>query len=188
MGQLAEAYLTPEEYLLTERQAETKHEYYDGEIFAMAGASQRHNFLTVGLSAQLYFKLRGKPCDLYSNDMRVRVRDTGLYTYPDLVIACGGSEFDDAQKDTLTNPGVLFEILSDSTESYDRGRKFAHYRQIPTLTDYLLVAQNEPCIEHYRRQDDGWLLTEARGKEGVISLDTLDCTLPLAEVYEKIDF
>lgn len=188
MGLPAETYITPEDYLRAERQAETKHEYYDGEIFAMAGASETHVSVVSNLVFLLMSQLRKKPCKVYANDLRVRVSETGLYTYPDVVVLCKEGRFDDKQKDTLLNPGVIVEVLSGSTEAYDRGKKFEHYRRVESLTDYILVEQNSMHIEHYRRQDNGWLFTEAKGEEGVIRVENLDCELILAEVYEKIEF
>lgn len=188
MGLPITAYLTPEAYLRAERQAEHKHEYCDGEIFAMDGASRLHNLITFNLAGVFYRQLRGKPCEAYVNDMRVRVQKTGLYTYPDVVAVCGEARFDDDQKDTLLNPSVIIEVISESTEAYDRGKKFAHYRELDSLADYLLVAQDEARIECYRRQPQGWLLREIQGREGVMQIESLACDLILAEVYEKVAF
>ncbi|BAP56679.1 hypothetical protein THII_2382 [Thioploca ingrica] len=181
--------LTLADYLQFERQAPIKHEYYQGEIFAMTGASRAHNLIVISIATLLYNQLRQRPCEIYANDMRVKVSTTGLYTYPDLAVVCDSPQFDDQHKDTLLNPAVLIEVLSESTERYDRGKKFEHYRSLDSLNDYLLVAQDEIHIEHYQRYDkDSWLLNEAKGTEGVIRLDTLACQLLLVEVYEKITF
>lgn len=129
----AETYLTPEDYLKAERLAETKHEYYQGNIFAMTGANRRHNLISVSLTATLYTKLRQHHCEIYANDMRVKVTATDLYCYPDIVVVCEPPQFDDKHKDTLLNPTVFIEVLSDSTEGYDRGKKFEHYRNLKSL-------------------------------------------------------
>ncbi|MDQ2806769.1 MAG: Uma2 family endonuclease, partial [Chloroflexota bacterium] len=156
-------YYTPEEYLSLERAATYKSEYLAGEIFpmieaeeghageicAMAGAGEDHTTIAANLVRLLGNAFQGRPCRVYGSDMRVRVAASGLYTYPDVVAVCGPREFADPHRDTLLNPTVIFEILSPSTEGYDRGKKFANYRQIPTLTDYVLVAQDEPLVEHF---------------------------------------
>jgi Uma2 family endonuclease len=181
--------LAPHEYLAWERRQETRHEYVNGEIHAMTGASREHNLINGNLFAALHVQLRGKPCEIYSNDMRVKVSETGMYTYPDIVAACGGPEFDDAEMDTLLNPVLIIEVLSDSTEGYDRGAKFLHYRNLPTLQDYLLVAQSEYRIEHYVRQaGNRWLLTEYRNIEEALTLTSVDCELRLRDLYERLSY
>jgi len=150
--------LTPEEYLEIERRAERKSEYYKGEMFAMAGASRKHGLIVTNLVAELRQQLKKKPCQVYSADMRLRVVPTGLYTYPDVIVVWGAAEFADDQQDTLLNPTVVIEVLPKSTEDYDRGRKFEHYRTLPSLTDYLAVAQDRPHVEHSYRQDSHWTL------------------------------
>jgi Uma2 family endonuclease len=134
--------LTEEEYLAFERASEIKHEYYNGRMYAMMGAKEPHNLITGNLLAALHPQLRQKPCCIYPNDMRVKIRKTGLHTYPDIVIVCGQPQFTDGTRDALVNPIVLIEVLSASTERYDRGMKFQHYRTVETLQDYLLVAQD----------------------------------------------
>jgi len=179
---------TPEEYLALERAAEYKSEYYDGEIFAMAGASERHVSIVTNLVMALGGQLKSRPCRVYSADMRVNVSATGLYTYPDLAVVCGERHFHDKHQDTLLNPGVLIEVLSPSTEAYDRGKKFSHYRTLDSLAEYLLVSQEEPRVEHYLRQPDGdWLLHEATRLDGTVSLPTIQCELSLADVYDKVE-
>jgi len=181
--------LTPAEYLALERSAEIKGEYFDGEIFAMAGASREHNLIVSNLVGELREKLRSSPCEVYSNDMRVKVDATGLYTYPDVVVACHKPEFEDEHVDTLLNPTLLIEVLSESTEKYDRGKKSGHYRQLTSLKEYLLVSQDEPHVEHYARQGDGhWLLTEATGVEASIELPAVSAELRLSEVYSRVTF
>lgn len=178
---------TAEAYLAFERAADRKHEYHDGQLFAMAGASRAHAQIVTNLVASLAGLLRGRPCSVYSSDLRVKVSPTGLYTYPDVVIACGEHRFEDEHEDTLLNPVVIIEVLSPSTEGYDRGKKFAHYRTLDSLAEYLLVAQDEPRIEQYVRQPDGnWLLHEAGGLTGRIALAAVGCTLESAGVYDKL--
>ena len=182
-------YLSPEDYLVIERSSEFKSEYFDGEIFAMSGASEAHNIIVTNTVIELGRQLKKRPCKLYANDMRVKVSPTGLYTYPDLVIVCGQAQLNDAHLDTLLNPILIIEVLSDSTEAYDRGRKFAHYRSLASLAEYVLIAQDRPQVESYRRQpDQHWLLTESRSLESVLRLDSIDCDLALAEVYDKVEF
>ncbi|MCS6844015.1 MAG: Uma2 family endonuclease [Caldilineales bacterium] len=180
--------LTPQEYLDTERRAETKSEYWAGQVYAMAGASERHNSIQANTLASLVTQLRGRPCKAYGSDMRVKVERMGLYTYPDAVVVCGQPVLEDSHQDTLLNPSVIFEILSPSTEAYDRGAKFEAYRKLETLTDYVLISQDEALVEHYARQPDGrWLLTDYRGLEAVLALPSIQCSLPLAEIYDKVE-
>ncbi len=180
-------HLTPAEYLKLERSAEQKHEYHDGELFAMGGASRAHALIVTNLVATLVGQVRGHRCSVYSNDLRVKVSRTGLYTYPDVVIACGEQRFDDEHEDTLLNPVVIIEVLSPSTESYDRGKKFAHYRTLASLQEYVLVAQDEPRIEQYVRQPDGnWLLHESGNLADEVVLPSVGCTLTLADVYAEV--
>ena len=182
-------YLSPEDYLALERSADFKSEYFDGEVFAMSGASEPHNLIVVNASAELRQQLKKRPCKLYANDMRVKVSPTGLYTYPDLIVVCGKAQFDDTHFDTLLNPTLIIEVLSDSTEAYDRGRKFEHYRKLESLAEYVLIAQHRSHIESYRRQpDQSWLLTESAGLDNIFRLDSINCELALAEVYDKIEF
>jgi Uma2 family endonuclease len=180
---------TPEEYLAFERDSEIKHEYFEGEIFAMVGATEPHVLITDNLAFTLKGQLRDRPCRVYSSDMRVKVSATGLYTYPDVVVASGEREFDDDRRDTLLNPGLVIEVLSPSTEAYDRGKKFAHYRTIESLVEYVLVSQEEPHVERYARKPDGdWLLHEARRLEDSIDLPSIGCVLQLADVYDQVEF
>ncbi|NUQ38775.1 MAG: Uma2 family endonuclease [Caldilineales bacterium] len=182
------SWLTPQEYLTRERRAMTKSEYLNGEVFAMAGASKEHNLITVNIAASLHGQLRRRPCTVYANDMRVKVRPSGLYTYPDVVVVCGQAEFEDEQVDTLLNPTLLIEVLSDSTEAYDRGRKFDHYRALASLQEYLLVTSQAAAVDQFVRQPDGrWLLTAYRGSGAVVNSAAIDCRLPLAEIYDKVD-
>ena len=171
-----------------ERTSEVRHEYYDGEIFAMVGATEPHALIVTNLVVGLGTQLRGGPCRLYSNDMRVQVADTGLYTYPDVVVVCQPPQFFQVEhRNTLLNPTLIVEVLSESTEAYDRGQKFEHYRRLDSLAEYLLVAQDKAKIEHFTRQPDGWLLTEAKGLDRVLSLPSIGCELRLAEVYDLVE-
>lgn len=180
--------LTAAEYLAIERKAETRSEFFAGEMFAMSGASREHNLIAVNLSGALNGQLRDRPCEVYSTDMRVRV-PSGLYTYPDVVVACGNPRFEDDQVDILLNPIVLIEVLSESTADYDRGTKFKHYRQIPSLREYVLVDQSAAQIEQFALGEDGaWKLTETKGLEAVLSLDSIGCRVPLSEIYRKVTF
>lgn len=189
MSRSAEQFISPADYLALERQAETKSEYLNGCIYAMAGASRNHNRITVNLARRLGNQLSGKPCEPFVNDMRVKVSPTGLYTYPDVVVACGEPRFEDQHLDTLLNPTAIIEVLSDSTEAYDRGDKFAHYRALESLSDYLLVAQNKPRIERYSRQPDGrWIYSVADGPDARMEIAAIGCALHLAEVYDRVEF
>ncbi len=187
MSALTQPRITPQEYLAWERLQETRHEYVNGEIHAMTGASRRHNLVNGNIFAALHSRMRGKPCEVYSNDMRVKVNATGMYTYPDIVVACGQPQFEDQSVDTLLNPLLIVEVLSESTEGYDRGAKFLHYRKLSSLREYVLVAQTECRVEHYLRQDENhWLLTEYQALDETLNLVALDCALPLRELYERV--
>ena len=160
-----------------------------GEMFAMSGASREHNLIANNIGGEARSRLRGRPCEVYGSDMRVRVTKTGLYTYPDLSIACDKPQFADDHVDTLLTPKVLFEILSDSTEKYDRGTKSNQYRQIESLQEYVLVSQTDPQVEVFHRQPDGnWLLREARALEESITLHSIGITHPLSEIYLHVEF
>ncbi|PQJ95326.1 Uma2 family endonuclease [Chromatium okenii] len=179
--------LTAQEYLDWERQQEMRHEFINGEIYAMTGASRSHNLICSNLVAALHSQLRGKSCEVYVNDMRVKVSITGMYTYPDVVIACDKPAFEDQQIDTLLNPLLIIEVLSHSAEGYDRGAKFLHYRNLPSLQDYLLVSKHEIRIEHYTRQvDHCWLLTEYQQSDERIAFDALGCSVLVQDVYERV--
>ncbi len=181
--------LTEAEYLEIERAAEFKSEFFDGEMFAMAGGTAEHSRIGTDLTTVFGNLLKGKPCLPYNAELRVKVEATGLLTYPDLSIVCGDLKFASRTKDTIVNPTVVVEVLSDSTEAYDRGKKFEHYRQIPSLQEYLLVSQKEPRIEQFVRQPDGrWLLNEAAGLDAKLSLPSLGITLGLAKVFANVSF
>ena len=187
MSSQAKTFLTPEEYLAIERKAEYKSEYFNGEMFALAGATRKHNLIAGNTFRQLGNQLQDRPCEAYMSDMRVGIPATGLYTYPDVIVVCGEPKFDDEYVDTLLNPAVLVEVLSPSTESYDRGRKSSNYRTVESLAEYLLVSQDEYKVEQYAKQPDGrWLLTDIRSLEGVADLASVQCVLKLKDVYEKV--
>jgi Uma2 family endonuclease len=187
MAALRQSYVTPEEYLALERQAETKNEYYNGQIYAMSGASRNHNVIAFNLASIIGTQLRGRPCEAYVNDMRVLNVVTGSYMYPDLVALCGKPEFEDNQFDTLTNPEVIIEVLSPSTEAHDRGAKFAHYRRLPSLHEYLLIAQDKMSVERYVRSGEHWIFKEFTHPNDVVKLESISCDLPLDAIYEKVE-
>jgi Uma2 family endonuclease len=182
-------YLTPEQYLEIERKAEFKSEYYQGEMFAMGGAREPHNLIVWNLATELGVQLRKRPCRAYVADMRVRVSATGLYTYPDITAVCGDPQFLDENRDTLLNPSFIVEVLSPSTEAYNRVRKFKHYRSVESVIEYLLVASESISTELYTRQSDGrWLLTAADHLEDSLDLQSVGVHVALADLYEKVDF
>lgn len=180
--------LTPEEYLVRERRAEYKSEYYEGEIVAMTGASRRHNLVSGNAFFALKAQTRGRGCEVYSADMRVRIPAArGVYVYPDVAVACGEPHFEDAEVDTLTNPTVIVEVLSPSTERYDRGKKWARYRRIPSLQQYVLLSQDRPHAEWYTRQPGGlWLFAEATEADAEVPLESVGGVLRLADLYDGV--
>jgi Uma2 family endonuclease len=186
MSTAAKTRYTPEQYLALERKAEFKSEYCDGVITAMSGASRPHGLISLNLGGELRAQLKGRPCEAFVGDMRVRFGTSPRYTYPDIVVACGDPRFEDDELDTLLNPTVIVEVLSPSTESYDRGRKFELYRRIASLREYVLVAQDRVLVERFTRQGEGWVLTEFRSRKDVLGLDSIDCQVPLAEIYDKV--
>ncbi len=187
MAAQPKTYISVDDYLAGERIRDTKHEYYAGEVFAFAGGSEQHNLIAGNVYASLHTQLRKRPCTVYPSDMRVLIPRTSLYTYPDVVAVCGPARFQDQERDTLLNPLLIVEVLSPSTETYDRGKKFQNYRTVDTLSEYLLIAQDTYRIEHYVRQpDQQWLLSEATSVDESIDLPSIHCTLALADVYEKV--
>jgi Uma2 family endonuclease len=179
---------TPEEYLALERRATYKSEYLDGFITAMAGSSRRHSLIAGNVFAAIHAGIRGRPCEAHQGDLRVKVSAAGLYTYPDVVALCGEARFEDAELDTLLNPNVIVEVLSESTEAYDRGKKAGHYRQLESLTDHVLISQDEVRVEHYERRGEEWVLREIADPEGTLRLVSIGCELPLREIYERVEF
>ncbi len=180
--------LTPEEYLAIERMSETKGEYFAGEVFAMVGASKRHNLISANIIGVLGNQLLDRPCNVYPSDMRVKVSATGKYTYPDVVVACAEESFDDRENDTLLNPVLIVEVLSESTEAYDRGKKFEQYQYIESLTEYLLITQEPYRIEQYVRQNSReWRYTEYHSADDVVRIDVIGCEMGFKDVYAKVE-
>ncbi|MDQ3687946.1 MAG: Uma2 family endonuclease [Acidobacteriota bacterium] len=187
MSSLPNYYLSPEEYLAIERQAEHKSEYVDGVIYAMAGGSGRHNLIAGNIITELNIQLRKAPCRVYPSDLKVRVPESRKFFYPDVSVVCGETEFADDERDVILNPVLVVEVLSESTAAFDRGKKFQSYQQIESLQEYLLVAQDEYVVEHYLRQENGhWLYTKVTGLEEAILLPALKCQLPLRDIYSKM--
>lgn len=187
MSTPTKSFLTPEAYLETERKAEYKSEYSNGEMFAMAGVNRRHDAIAVQLQFLLSQHLRRKKCRVNSSSMRILVNPAGLYTYPDLSVVCEEPRYTDSLVDTLVNPALVVEILSPSTEAYDRGKNAKLYRAMPSLVEYLLIAQDSYDVELYRRQADGtWPVIEAGGLDSSIDLTTIGYTLHLRELYEPL--
>lgn len=180
---------TPAEYLELERAAEEKREYLDGEILLMSRASRRHNVITGNMLRELSTQLLDRPFETYASRMRVRVSDAGFYAYPDVIVACAEPVFEDQHLDTLLNPTVIVEVLSPSTEAYDRGRKFEFYRKLTSLREYIVVSQDAPHIDRFVVDDLGrWTLTDASGLNAAIDVASIDCSLRLSDVYERIEF
>jgi Uma2 family endonuclease len=181
--------ITPAEYLELERRAEIKSEYLDGEMFAMSGFTLKHSAIVVNLITELNNQFVDRPCQVHGPDLRVKVSATGSYTYPDVVAFCAEPQFEDKQFDTLLNPQLIIEVLSDSTEAYDRGKKFAHYRNIPSLQEFISVSQTEFRIERFARREDGtWDYSECTDPAGSVELTSVDCRLFLQRVYRNVDF
>ena len=179
--------LSPQEYLVLERKSQIRSEYLDGDMVAMSGGSREHNLIVTNIVGELRAQLKGRAGEVYPSNMRVKISPTGLYTYPDVVAVCGEPQFEDSNVDTLMNPAVVMEVLSDSTESYDRGLKFGHYRKIESLVEYLLVAQDEYRIEQFVRQSEGpWLRSQISGLKGKIELPAIQCSLDMSEIYDKV--
>ena len=192
--------LTPQEYLAIDEASEIRHEFLDGEIFAMSGATFWHTLIKDNLSQVLRNKLAAKDandCYVLTSDQRVKVSATGLYTYPDILICCGEPVFDEGIRNTLVNPRVLIEVLSESTERYDRGAKFGHYRQLASVQEYLLVAQDRPSVERYVREPaagdsppeaDRWVLTAVTDAAGSLPLESVGVEVTLADIYDRVVF
>lgn len=179
---------TPEEYLERERRAACKSEYRDGEIRAMTGASVPHNRLNANLVRELGSALKNRPCDVFSQDLKTRTTPT-KYAYPDVVVVCGEPEFLDEHEDVITNPTVIFEILSPSTESFDRGQKFADYQTSDSLQEYVLVAQDQIGVERFTRQESGlWLYQRLSRREDSLTLESVGVTIPLDDIYYRLSF
>src|SRR5215210_3868181 len=175
MASLPDYHLSPEEYLSIERRAEFKSEYVDGVAYAMAGGSERHNLITANVIIALGVQLRDRPCRVYPSDLKVRLPNSKRFFYPDVSVVCGETQFADEERDVILNPILIVEVLSDSTEAFDRGRKFSSYQQIESLREYLLVSQSEFVVEHFLRQEDGWFYTKASGLDAALALPALNC-------------
>ena len=186
MASLPDYYLSPEEYLAIERKAEYKSEYIDGVMYAMSGASERHNLIVANLVISIGVQLRDRPCRVYPSDLKVRALNKKFF-YPDVSVVCGETKFADDARDVILNPILVVEVLSESTAAFDRGKKFQSYQQVESLQEYLLVAQDEFIVEHYLRQEQNhWLYTQALGLEETIALPTLKCQLALSDIYNKV--
>jgi Uma2 family endonuclease len=189
MSALPEQHLPLQDYFTLEETGDVKHEFLRGAIFAMIGAGWQHNLITANIISELRPQLRGKPCKVFSGDLRVKIEATGLYTYPDVQVICDNMRFADNRTDTVINPTVLIEVLSPGTENYDRGNKFLHYRTIETLQAYLVVAQDTPRVELHIRQDaHQWLLSEITREADPIPLKAIGCTLTMPAIYEDLVF
>jgi Uma2 family endonuclease len=181
------SFITEEEYLAIERKAEFKSEYFQGEMFAMAGALKPHNLIASNVIRVLGNQLLERDCNVYPSDMRVKIKKIGKYTYPDVAVTCGKEIFEDDYVDTLLNPIVIFEILSHSTEARDRGEKFQHYQFIESLMEYILIAQDTVRVEQYVRQNDRtWMYSQYQNLEDLVKLESINCELSLKEVYVKV--
>jgi Uma2 family endonuclease len=181
--------LTEAEYLQIERAADVKSSFYGGEMFAMSGGTRWHSLIAANLIGELRHALKGGSCRVYDSNMRVKIESSGLYTYPDVVVSCGSPRFVDAEMDTLLNPTLAVEVLSESTEAYDRGLKAESYRQIPSLREYLLVRQTGPHVEQYiRQQNDAWLLQDVFGLESCLNLASLNVSIPFGEIFANVEF
>ena len=189
MQKLATKYLTPEEYLAIEETAEYKSEYYQGEMFAMAGGSFNHNRIARTLTEKLNHSLQGKNCEAFSEEVRLWIEKASLFTYPDVVVVCGKIQTYQNRRDTLINPLMIVEVLSDSSEPYDRGQKFKFYRSLPTLREYLLVDQYKIHIEQFSLGQSGkWILTDYDDADSVLQCTSIDFQMPLREIYQRVDF
>jgi len=185
MSSVPQKRITPDEYLRMERAAETKSEYDDGVVYAMAGAGDRHNLIVIGLSSFLRYHLPSG-CRVYPSDMKVRLFRPTRYYYPDVTVVCGQSQFDDKEHDVLLNPLIVFEVLSETTEREDRGRKFNAYQTIESLQEYVLVSTDQYLVEHFRRDSNQWLYSKAEGLEAVLPLSAVTCDIPLREIYYEV--
>jgi len=186
MASVPNYYLSPEEYLALERKAEFKSEYIDGVVYAMAGASKRHNLIVANIIITIGAQLKGRPCRVYPSDLKVRVPNSKRFFYPDVSVVCGDDEFADEQQDVILNPTLIVKVSSESTAAFDRGKKFLSYQQIDSLQEYLLVSQDEVLVEGYAKQgSDRWLYTKVIGLERTLTLPSIECELPLKDVYDK---
>ena len=183
------AYVTPDEYLAAERPSESRSEYLDGVVCPMTGGSVNHIRIVANLTRELSNQLLTRPCDVFPIDLKVRLPDSRKFFYPDVTVVCGELQFHDERRDIILNPLLVIEVLSKSTEAFDRGAKFQAYQTIDSLKEYVLVAQDKPFVEQFVRQADGkWTYTSVAGLESSLSLPSVECTLNLSAVYDKVDF
>lgn len=181
--------ISPEEYLELEQKAPYKSEYVSGEIFMMAGGSPNHNRISLNVSGRLGFGLEGKGCEAFNSDQRLYVTRNGLFTYPDVMVVCGQIEFAQKDRDAITNPVVIVEVLSPSTQDYDRGGKFELYRDIDSFREYLLIHQDKVHIEHYHKDDAGrWVLIDIKDIEATLTIQAIDFSIPVRRIYERVDW
>ena len=188
MRALPEQFVSRDDYFKLDESSDSKHEYYQGTIFAMTGASENHNLIFGAVYRSLGNQLDDKPCRPYPGDFRLKIEAVDLYTYPDLSVICGETQLADGRQDTFLNPTLLIEVLSDSTEAYDRGKKTEFYRTIPSLQEYVFISQDKPHVELYRRHEKGWLLTEYSALDEQAPLDSIGCTLSLAAIYKLVRY
>jgi Uma2 family endonuclease len=188
MSSLPQRRSTPEQYLEMDRKSDHRSEYVNGEILAMAGASREHNRITLNIGSALTTQLRGRSCEPFTSDLRVKSLVTGSFLFPDVVVGCDPLEFEDSSLDILLNPMVTMEVLPPTTASGDRSWKFAHYRRLATLRDYIMLSQYQPFAEHYTRRESQWVLTELSGLDAMLRLPSIGCELPLSAVYERVEF
>jgi Uma2 family endonuclease len=186
VSSLSTGHLSPKEYLELERHAEFKSDYVDGVIYLRAGSGERHNLITANIITALGVQLRDRPCRVYPSDLKVRVPNSKRFFYPDVSVVCGETEFADEERDVILNPILIAEVLSESTEAFDRGKKFSSYQQLESLREYLLVAQGDFVVEHYLRQDEGWFYTKASGLDAALGLPALNCRIALSDLYSKV--
>lgn len=190
---ISQAYFTPEEYITLERKAIpdaeiVRSEYMNGKIIGRSSSNLSHNLITGNIVAGLYTRLGNSECFIFANEMRVSIPSANSYFYPDVGVVCEEPRFEDDVFDILLNPIVVVEVLSPSTEAYDRGDKFAHYRQLESLQEYILVSQDKVCIDHYARHAAQWILTDFQELDQQLPLTSIQCELPLQEIYERVPF
>ena len=183
-------FISEEDYLTMEEVSPVKHEYFDGEIFQMAGASEQHNTVTINIAGELHQQLKKRPCKVYQNDMRLYIEKEGIYVYPDVMVVCGKPEIKKFKSlDNILNPVLIVEVLSESTADYDKGAKFEQYRTIESFKEYLLVSQDRKQLTRYTKQTDGsWILTDFIGDKTRIELFSIECSLAIEDIYDKVDF
>lgn len=185
---LAAERMTLSEFLAMEERSETRHEFHNGLIVEMSGGTESHSLIGVNILAFTHMAVRSRDCHVHGSNLKVHLSRADQVLYPDVFVICGKVEFLGNRKDVATNPTIVFEVLSDSTELYDRGRKFAGYQTLPSLQAYVLIAQDEPRVERFLRNGKDWTLTNFIGLEAVLDLPPLECSIPLSEIYRKVEF